>query len=157
MVLPSYFSHYMMTLNELKLFDVIETLKKQQGIVLGIFEKQQDAVLVLERDKTNLEQPASVVYSNNAFKEIVKTDNERLGVSKEILKIKQEDQDVDNEDPQCFSIMNLIEQRPDFVANQVFELAAEDPAQEHEQSHLEVDVSVYENLDGSRQQGELKP
>jgi hypothetical protein len=37
--LPLYVSHYMLTLNELKLFDVIETLKKQQRIVLEIFER----------------------------------------------------------------------------------------------------------------------
>jgi hypothetical protein len=37
--LPTYVSHYMLTLNELKLFDVIETLKKQQRIVLEIFER----------------------------------------------------------------------------------------------------------------------
>jgi hypothetical protein len=88
MVLPSYFSHYMMTLNELKLFDVIETLKKQQRIVLEIFERQKDGVVVIQKPADNDEKSdvdQLVVYANSAFKDIVQTDELEDGVHRKLL------------------------------------------------------------------------
>jgi len=88
MVLPSYFSHYMMTLNELKLFDVIETLRKQQRVVLEIFERQKDGVVVIQKPVDNDEKGDGdqlVVFANSAFKDIVQTHDFEDGVRSKLL------------------------------------------------------------------------
>lgn len=73
MLLPGAYGLLEMTQSNLKMFLSMESLRKQQAVVLEVFEKQNEATLVFEQSEANesREDPENpmqeMLYSNKAF------------------------------------------------------------------------------------------
>jgi len=79
----------MQKINELRLFLLGETLTKQQKIIFEIFNKQNEAVVVL-KPSGDKEPTSSVVYANDRFANLVKTEDTLQGVEQPLLRVKQD-------------------------------------------------------------------
>lgn len=73
LTIPGCYAVYQLTLSRLKMFLSFETLKKQQSVVLEIFEKQNDATIIIREPKDHADEESGksseqeVLYTNRAF------------------------------------------------------------------------------------------
>lgn len=91
----------MQTLGELRLFLLGETLTKQQQMILGILEQQNEGVVLLQPPKaypkvalkeSNYKKPKSdVLYVNNALKRIFREEEATSAIAQSRLLVKHEE------------------------------------------------------------------
>ena len=111
-------------MNELRLFFLNVTMTEQQKVVLEIFEKQNEGVVIIQKSTDPEEQIQTVLYSNSLFKEIVGTENEAEGIQKQILRQSPEEGTVlraqELKDFPAYSVRDLLDKEPEFISGNVF-------------------------------------
>lgn len=134
MLVPLTYALFEMTNAHIKLFSSIENLRKQQAIVLEIFEKQNEATMVFQSSEAlgnqhdekslvkSMEQ--TVLYSNKAFQEIFETQGQDA-FDAEVIKVSshggnQNKSEVKNE--KVYSIKDIISEPSEFVSKNIFKV-----------------------------------
>jgi len=120
----------MQALNEQRLFLWGENNAKQQQTVLDIFNQQHDGIVLLRpQTAEGSTEQATVLYSNDAFSEIVQTKDANLGIDQPLLKIKVEEgvdqtmiQQFMTHKKHLYSIRNLLQERIEIVSNTMFSI-----------------------------------
>lgn len=123
---PGFMALYQMSLSQMKMFLSMDAMRKQQDVVFEIFEKQNEATMVLQQPNSQNGKASDqeIVYTNNAFKEIFSDDAHRA-FNDEILKLKKHvevNMGGQHGSNKFFSIKNLIKEPQDFISQNVFEV-----------------------------------
>ena len=74
-------------------------MTKQQQVVLEIYERQNEGVIIFQKKMSseiseNEEAEDTILYSNNAFKKLVGTENDNEGITIAILTKKLEESNL---------------------------------------------------------------
>lgn len=121
--IPAAYAIYEMNHSLLRMFLSARDLRRQQELVLEVFEKQNDAAIGIRPEVLTRKNGADggVLYTNHAFKRIFGHDHERA-LDAEAIRVYQND---DGSEAKSFSLKSLIQQSSEFIQNNIFRITTQ--------------------------------
>jgi len=103
---------------------VYDGMRKQQNMMLQIFERQNDGVVLLQKSELNHEEETNssqntVLYKNRVFNDVV-LQKAKHGLLDPVLKIKRDEGALKPEDEHLLSVNDVINASPDLISKNVF-------------------------------------
>lgn len=119
--MPCFFSCFLLRFNEMRTFHVHETIQRQQRLVLEIFERQNEGVIIVKNAKSDDQKKERVVYSNNAFKQLYPCQDEAGFVDTPFLVQKlDESKPLEVQQLPNLSVKSLLAKSVEFLSNNIF-------------------------------------
>ena len=121
---PSFVALNLKKYNEKRLFFMSDKMTEQQQVVLEIFERQNEGVVILQKKNNEDEaEHETVLYSNDAYKRIVGSANDSESIKIPFLTRKAEESEASarpfNGSP-LYSITDLLQRPDDFISRNIF-------------------------------------